>query len=109
MAGIFFNRMKIKMPLQADATLQYIIGTQKERITYEDLKMNNPYNTYQVQGLPPGPISNPGKAAMDAVANAQKTNYLYYVTKKDGTGEHYFATTYNQHLSNIEKSKTNGK
>lgn len=108
-AGILLNRMKIKMPLQVDATLQYIIGTQKDRITYEDLKINSPYNTYQVQGLPPGPISNPGKAAMDAVANAEKTNYLYYVTKKDGTGEHYFASTYNQHLSNIEKSKTNGK
>lgn len=108
-AGVYFNRLAKQMPLQADATIQYLFDKQKERITYSDLKMDNPYNTYKVKGLPPGPIANPGEAALDAVVNAEKHNYLFYVTKKDGTGQHYFATTYEEHLRNIDKSKANQK
>lgn len=108
-AGVYLNRLKIDMPLQADATIQYVFKDQKERITYDDLEINDPYNTYVIPGLPPGPISNPGKAAMEAMLNPQKNNYLYYVTKKDGTGEHYFAETFKQHQENIRRSEENLK
>jgi UPF0755 protein len=108
-AGVYFNRLAKQMPLQADATVQYLFAKQKERVTYSDLKQDNPYNTYKVKGLPPGPIASPGEAALDAVANAEKNNYLFYVTKKDGTGQHYFAATYQEHQQNINKSKQNQK
>jgi UPF0755 protein len=108
-AGVYLNRLKQQMPLQADATIQYMFGKQKERVTFTDLKKDDPYNTYKVKGLPPGPIANPGKAALEAVVNAESNKFLYYVTKKDGTGEHYFAATYPEHLKNIEKSKANQK
>lgn len=108
-AGVYLNRLKINMPLQADATVQYIFQKQKERLYLDDLKINDPYNTYQIPGLPPGPIANPGKAAMEAMLNPKKTNYLYYVTKKDGTGEHYFAETFAQHQENIRRSEANLK
>jgi UPF0755 protein len=108
-AGVYFNRLAKQMPLQADATVQYLFKKQKDRVMYDDLKINNPYNTYKIKGLPPGPIASPGEAALDAVVNAEKHNYLFYVTKKDGTGQHYFAATYQDHLKNITKSKSNQK
>lgn len=108
-AGIYLNRLKINMPLQADATIQYVFKNQKERITYVDLKINDPYNTYIIPGFTPGPISNPGKAAMEAMLHPQKNNYFYYVTKKDGTGEHYFSETFEKHKENIRRSEANLK
>lgn len=104
-AGIYMNRLKINMALQADATLQYASGKQNQI----DTQINSPYNTYKNPGIPPGPIANPGKAAIEAVLNPEKTNFLYYVTKNNGTGEHYFAATYTEHLANIRKSNANGK
>ncbi|MBN6186382.1 endolytic transglycosylase MltG [Aneurinibacillus sp. BA2021] len=108
-AGVYFNRIAQQMPLQADATVQYLFDKQKERVMHSDLQQDSPYNTYKVKGLPPGPIANPGEAALYAVAHAEKNNYLFYVTKKDGTGQHYFAATYQDHLKNISKSKANQK
>lgn len=108
-AGVYFNRLAKEMPLQADATVQYLFGKQKERVTFADLKQESPYNTYKVKGLPPGPIASPGEAALDAVANAQKHEYLFYVTKKDGSGQHYFSRTYEEHQKNINRSKQNEK
>ncbi|BAU27059.1 UPF0755 protein [Aneurinibacillus soli] len=108
-AGVYFNRLAKQMPLQSDATVQYLFGKQKERVTFADLKQVSPYNTYKVKGLPPGPIASPGKKSLEAVANAQKNEYLFYVTKKDGSGGHYFAKTYEEHLKNIERSKGNEK
>ncbi|GEN35473.1 MULTISPECIES: endolytic transglycosylase MltG [Aneurinibacillus] len=108
-AGVYYNRLAKQMPLQADATVQYLFAKQKDRVMYSDLEQDSPYNTYKVKGLPPGPIASPGKAALEAVANAEKHSYLFYVTKKDGTGQHYFAATYQEHLRNIDKSKGNQK
>ena len=66
-AGVFLRRLEIYMPIQSDTTIQYILGTQKEEITIADTRIQNPYNTYQNPGLPPGPISSPGMSAIKAV------------------------------------------
>ncbi|WP_027414955.1 endolytic transglycosylase MltG [Aneurinibacillus terranovensis] len=108
-AEVFYNRLAKGMPLQADATLQYVFKKQKQRVTFSDLKLDSPYNTYKIKGLPPGPIANPGEPSIDAVANPQMSHFLYYVAKQDGTGEHYFAVTFSDHLKNITKSRHNQK
>lgn len=106
-AGVYYNRLRDQMLLQADATVQFIFEEQKEIVTRDDLKIEHPYNTYLNPGLPPGPIANPGIKALEAVANPESHDYFYYVTKKDGSGEHYFARTYYEHQQNIAKSKQN--
>ncbi|PTM59627.1 endolytic transglycosylase MltG [Desmospora activa] len=104
-AGVIENRLQQNMRLQVDATIQYALGEQKERLYYKDLKLDSPYNTYKIEGLPPGPIASPGERALTATLEPDQHTYLYYVTKKDGTGEHYFAETYQQHQQYIEQSK----
>lgn len=99
-AGVFLLRLEIYMPIQSDTTIQYILGTQKEEITIADTRIQNPYNTYQNPGLPPGPISSPGMSAIKAVLNPEKTEYLYFVAEKDG--HHRFTKTYAEHLKAIE-------
>lgn len=106
-AGVLYNRLRDKWPLQVDATIQFVLGKQKERLTYDDLKVKSPYNTYTNQGLPPGPIANPGRASLEAVVNPAKHDYFFYVTKKDGTSEHYFSRTLKEHDENNAKSKGN--
>lgn len=105
-AGVIFNRLHQQPPmlLQIDATVQYVVG-QKEELLLKDLEVNSPYNTYKNQGLPPGPIAAPGKNSLNAVASPDKHDYLYYVTKKDGSGEHYFARTLEEHNRNIALSE----
>lgn len=102
-AGVIFNRLKIGMPLQIDATVKYALGGQRTKIYYKDLEVDSPYNTYRIAGLPPGPINMPGKASLEAAVNPAKTNYLYYVAKKDGS--HAFATTLQEHNNNIAKNQ----
>jgi UPF0755 protein len=104
-AGVIYNRLAKKMPLQIDATVQYLLPAQKERLLYKDLEIDSPYNTYRNGGLPPGPIANPGLAAIRAALTPAKTDYYFYVTRKDGTPGHWFAKTYEEHLRNIAKSK----
>ena len=99
-AGVLLRRLEIYMPIQSDTTIQYILGTQKEEITIADTRIQNPYNTYQNPGLPPGPISSPGMSAIKAVLNPEKTEYLYFVAEKDG--HHRFTKTYAEHLKAIE-------
>lgn len=99
-AGVFLRRLEIYMPIQSDTTIQYILGTQKEEITIADTKIQNPYNTYQNPGLPPGPISSPGMSAIQAVLHPEKTDYLYFVAEKDG--HHRFTKTYAEHLAAID-------
>lgn len=106
-AGVYYNRMREKWPLQADATVQFILGKQRDRLTYEDLKIDDPYNTYTNPGLPPGPIASPGRASLEAVANPEQHDYFFYVTKKDGTMEHYFSKTLKEHNANDAKSRKN--
>lgn len=110
-AGVLYNRLtnkdKTLRKLQVDATIQYILlnktGSYKDRVLYEDLEIDDPYNTYLYEGLPPGPISCPGEASIKAAVNPDSTNYLYYVAKGDGTGGHAFARTFKEHQANIKK------
>lgn len=98
MAGVFYNRLNIDMLLQVDATVQYALGERKERLLYKDLEVDSPYNTYLYKGLPPGPISAPGKISIIAAINPSDVDYLFYVLKNDGSGEHTFTKTYEEHL-----------
>ena len=99
-ASVFVNRLKNKMKLQSDVTLAYGFGVNGKKITKKMLKSNNLFNTYYFQGLPPTPISYPGKNALISLIDFKKTNYLYFVS--DGNGRHRFAETYNLHKKNIE-------
>ncbi len=99
-ASVMERRLAEGMPLQIDACIQYILGRQKEELTEADTKIQSPYNTYLRSGLPPGPISNPGKESIAAVLDAQPGPYLYYVA--DASGHHRFARTYEEHQANIE-------
>lgn len=104
-ASVFINRLKKGMRLQSDPTIIYGIvggkGKLDRPLTRSDIETTTPYNTYRIDGLPPGPIANPGKAALEAVLNPQPTDYLYFVA--DGTGGHAFATTLEEHNSNVRK------
>ncbi|GBF10084.1 endolytic transglycosylase MltG [Tepidibacillus infernus] len=104
-AGVLYNRLNDHWNLQVDATIQYILGKQKERLTYNDLKIDNPYNTYIYPGLPPGPISNPGIKSIEAAVSPTNNPYYFYVTKKDNTGEHYFSKTFAEHQKNDARSR----
>ncbi|MGO1469646.1 MAG: endolytic transglycosylase MltG, partial [Tissierella sp.] len=85
------------MPLQVDATVQYAIKERKERLLYKDLEIESPYNTYKYKGLPPGPIASPGKESLIATINPSDVDYLFYVLKKGGNGEHIFTKTFEEH------------
>ena len=104
-ASVIFNRLHKNMRLEMDATVSFLFHTPKKKISYDDLNTKSPYNTYRNKGLPPGPICSPGSSSMRAVLYPVKSDYLFYVTKKDGTGEHHFAKTYKEHQVNIAKSK----
>jgi UPF0755 protein len=98
-AGVYYNRLRIRMPLQADPTVIYAVSDHTRRLTRNDLKVNSPYNTYLRYGLPPGPINNPGKKSILAALYPQKHNFLYFVA--DANGRHRFAKNYSEHQSNV--------
>lgn len=100
-AGVFSNRVKQSMPLQSCATIQYILGYPKAELSIQDTQIASPYNTYQIMGLPPGPIANPGSAAIKAVLFSDQTDYLYFVADKEG--RHHFSKTYEEHLVAINQ------
>lgn len=104
-SGVIQNRLKKNMPLQIDATVQYLFDKSKERLLEKDLQIQSPYNTYLNTGLPPGPIASPSLASMKAAIYPEETKYLFYVTKKDGTKGHLFAETFDEHKKNIAESK----
>lgn len=95
-AQIFLKRLKLEMPLQSDATLQYLMDAPKEDVSIEDTKINSPYNTYQNAGLPPGPVANPGIESIEAVLNPANTDYLYFVADREG--HNHYAYSYEEHL-----------
>ena len=97
-AGVIRNRLKQNMKLQIDATVLYAQGASKDRVMESDLQYDSPYNTYQVEGLPVGPISNPGAAALEAALNPEDNNYIYYVVEKYGSSNHVFTETYDEFL-----------
>lgn len=100
-ASVYYNRLKIGMPLEADPTVQYLQPDGWKRLYYKDLKIKSPYNTYLNPGLPPGPINNPGKNAILAALYPADTNFLYFVA--DGQGGHKFSNSYSQHLINVNQ------
>jgi UPF0755 protein len=104
-AAVFVNRLKQKMRLQSDPTIIYGLvggkGTLGRPIMKSEIDQPTPYNTYQIDGLPPGPICNPGRASLEAAANPARTRELYFVA--DGTGGHVFAETYEQHEKNVAR------
>ncbi len=102
-AAVFINRLKQRMRLQSDPTIIYGLvggkGSLGRPISRSDIEQPTPYNTYAIDGLPPGPIANPGRASLEAVANPARTKDLYFVA--DGTGGHAFAETLEQHQKNV--------
>ena len=101
-AGVYTNRLEIGMKLDADPTVQYALGDWKE-LSLQDLEVDSPYNTYRVAGLPPTPICSPGQAALEGAARPEDHQYLYFVAKNDGTGDHAFAKTLEEHEANRVK------
>jgi UPF0755 protein len=107
-ASVILNRYNIGMKLDIDATIQYALGYQtdqkrwwKKGLTINDVRLDSPYNTYQIAGLPPTPISNPGVESLQAVTDPAETNYIFYIT--DSKGINHYAETLEQHNSNIKK------
>ncbi|WP_416294409.1 endolytic transglycosylase MltG [Paenibacillus illinoisensis] len=104
-AGVIDNRIKQDMKLEIDATVQYLLDKPKARLLFKDLKVKSPYNSYLNKGLPPGPITSPSLESIEAALAPEASDYLFYVTKKDGSSGHLFAKTYKEHQQNIAKSK----
>lgn len=109
-AGVYLNRMKAGMPLQADPTVIFAIKKKDndfdqiiKRVFYNDLFLNSPYNTYKVIGLPPGPIAMPDITALEAVLNPEKNNFIYFCASVDRFGYHEFAATLPEHNKNAQK------
>lgn len=100
-AGVIYNRLARGWKLEVDATVLYALGRHKPIVTFADLKVDSPYNTYLYPGLPPGPIANPGLAAIDAALNPVKTEYLYYVAKADGS--HAFSRSLREHEAAVRR------
>jgi len=103
-ASVFYNRLKIGLPLQCDPTVQYALdleGKPTPKVSADDLRTQSPYNTYLHRGLPPGPIANPGDASLRAALNPAHTEYLYFVA--NNAGGHFFARTLEEHNRNVEK------
>ena len=101
-AGVYQHRLDLGMKLDADPTIQYAKGDWSE-LSSDDLKLSSPYNTYLNPGLPPTPIANPGLAALQAAAKPEATDYLFFVAKGDGTGDHAFAKTIEEQEANRVK------
>ena len=106
-ASVFYNRLNKGMKLESDPTVQYSLGYNSAQKTWwtnplslNDLKFDSSYNTYSRVGLPPGPIASPGLSAMRAVAYPAETPYFYFRARCDGSGQHYFSVTFDEHLQN---------
>ncbi len=103
-AAVYLHRLRLQMPLEADPTVQYALGKPgawwPSPLSLQDLRVNSPYNTYLHAGLPPAPIANPAREALQAVADAPQTSYLFFRAACDGSGYHVFAETFEQHVEN---------
>jgi len=104
MAGVYLNRLRKKIPLQADPTVKFALGDRSlRRILFDHLKVKSPYNTYLHTGLPPGPICTPSIASIDAVLWAEEHDFLYFCAADDFSGLHLFARTLREHSRNAQK------
>jgi UPF0755 protein len=101
MAGVYYNRLRIGMPLEVDATIEYTFAHHKDVITQADLARDSPYNTYKQTGLPPTPIANPGRPSLLAAFDPEPSQYLFYVYK--GDGHHAFSRTLAEHNANVAR------
>jgi UPF0755 protein len=101
MAGVYYNRLRVKMPLEVDATIEYTFAHHKDVITQADLARDSPYNTYKQSGLPPTPIANPGRPSLLAALDPEPSQFLYYVYK--GGGHHAFSRTLAEHDANVAR------
>lgn len=107
-SGVFHNRLRIGMKLDCDPTIIYVLkeeGRFKERLRTRDLKHDTPYNTYLYRGLPPGPIANPGKDSLEAALYPEEVEYLYFVSKNDGS--HHFSRSFREHQNAVNKYQRN--
>jgi UPF0755 protein len=101
-ASVYYNRLELKMALDADPSVIYaelLAGTYQGSLHHADMSVNSPYNTYRFPGLPPGPIGNPGRSALEAALHPENTNFLYFVS--DGNGHHRFAHNIEEHNRNV--------
>lgn len=97
-ASVFYNRLRLRRPLESCASIEYILPRRKKtRLTYDDLEIKSPYNTYRRTGLPPGPICNPGRRSLEAAVFPARTEYLYFVAKGDGS--HVFSKNLREHIN----------
>ena len=100
-AGVYMNRLRKGMPLQADPTVKYAVGDPTlKRILYRHLEVDSPYNTYKHLGLPPTPIAMPDMAAIEAVLNYEQHDYYYFCARPEMDGRHNFARTHSEHERN---------
>ncbi|HHX87280.1 MAG TPA: endolytic transglycosylase MltG [Firmicutes bacterium] len=106
-ASVFYNRLADNYLLQSCATIQFILGETKPVLSTKDTLIESPYNTYLNPGLPPGPICSPGESSIKAVLYPEQSNYYYFVSKNDGSGEHYFGRTLEEHNQNIARAEQN--
>jgi len=100
-SAVFWNRLKVDMPLQADPTVQYAAGKERRTLTRADLQLDHPYNTYRRSGLPPGPIASPGLAAVEAALDPAPVKYLYFVAIDEH--RHFFSYTIEQHNAAVAR------
>ena len=103
-SAVFHNRLKIRMKLDCDPTIIYVLkeeGSFKGRLLKKDLKLKSPYNTYRNRGLPPGPICSPGQESLEAALYPAQEKYLYFVSKKDGS--HYFSSSFKDHQNAVRR------
>jgi UPF0755 protein len=101
-AGVYLRRLRVGMALQCDPTVIFALESRNQyrgNLTHENLQVDSPYNTYRYPGLPPGPIAAPGRSSLDAVAHAAGDDYLYFVSRNDGS--HAFARTLDEHNRNV--------
>jgi len=99
-SGVYHNRLKRGMKLEADPTVQYALG-KKKRLFFSDLRIDNPYNTYRFSGLPPGPINCPGRESILAALQPERHGYIFFVAKGDGSGEHVFSSNGSDHAKAV--------
>ena len=95
-AGVYWNRLRIGMKLEADPTVQYALGAHRQRVLYRDLEIDSPYNTYLYPGLPPGPIASPGRASLEATLYPDSVPWLFFFATGEG-GRHTFSRTFAEH------------
>lgn len=102
-AGVYYNRLEINMPLQADPTIKYLLPKGTNRILFKDLEIDSPYNTYINTGLPPGPVGLAGMKSIQSVLGLEHHDYLYFCANPEEPGTHSFSKSYSEHLQNARK------